>query len=221
MNKGLDGSERGTPRGAIESEASSAGDAAHPTGSGIRGVGGRGSYGSAMAANADVSVSERPAVVAMWLSYAVGGLGMFLAFSATEPAEQLEAVCLWSVGGLGVLSFVRHAVLHRSDAVRMGWDLGRRNNFQIEVGLANLAWGAVAIAAVAFDWGVAAQAVVVLVFGLYLLLAFGLHAISMLQGDEDRGAAGWSGAAATAVIGAAMCYFAVNALRDGGLEPFG
>ena len=42
-------------------------------------------------------------------------------------------------------AFVRHAVLHRSDAARMGWDLGRRNNFQIEVGMASgLAYFAIA-----------------------------------------------------------------------------
>ena len=55
------------------------------------------------------------------------------------------SVALWSVGALGVAAFVRHAVLHRSDAARMGWDLGRRNNFQIEVGMASgLAYFAIA-----------------------------------------------------------------------------
>ena len=165
-------------------------------------------------------ISTRPAAIAMWISYAVGGLGVFLAFSVTEAAEQVEALCLWSFSGLGILSFVRPGLLHRSDAARMDWDQGRRNNFQIEVGLANASWGLVALAAVEWDWGVAAQSAVVLIFGLYLLQAFGLHALSMVQGDEDRGASGWASALATAAFAVVMCYFAVNGLNEAGLEPF-
>jgi hypothetical protein len=81
----------------------------------------------------------------------------------------LAWACLLAVGGGGLLSFVRHSVFHRSDAARMGWDLGTRNNFQIEVGLANLAWALAGMAAVAFDWGIRAQASTFLTFGLYLL----------------------------------------------------
>ena len=41
----------------------------------------------------------------------------------------------------------------------MKWDPGgRTDNFQIEVGMANLAWGVVAIASVLLDWGTYAQA---------------------------------------------------------------
>lgn len=48
----------------------------------------------------------------------------------------------------------------------MKWVSDRTDNFQIEVGLANLAWGLVALAAVVWDWGVAALAAVTGVFGL-------------------------------------------------------
>ena len=58
----------------------------------------------------------------------------------------------------------------------MKWDLGGRiDNFQIEVGMDNLAWGLVAIAAVLLDWGTYAQAALTLVFGLYLLFAASIH----------------------------------------------
>ena len=86
------------------------------------------------------------------------------------------------------MSFVRHSVFHRSDAARMGWDYGRRNDFQIEVGLANLAIGATGIAAWALGWGVHAEGTVVVVFGLYLLGAALLHGseIKDIRGGGGR-----------------------------------
>ncbi len=68
----------------------------------------------------------------------------------------------------GILSFVRHAVFHRADAARIGWTAERTNPFQIEVGLANLAWGLFAVLAVALSWGLAAEAAGFIVFGLYM-----------------------------------------------------
>ena len=88
--------------------------------------------------------------VLMQVTWLVGGIGLFFGLNALsngQIASAVQWVALWSVGGVGLLSFVRHAVFHRSDAVRMGWDLGRRNDFQIEVGFANLAWGVVAVVA--------------------------------------------------------------------------
>lgn len=158
----------------------------------------------------------------MWVSYAFGAVGFFLAFWRSTPTEALEPVVIWVVGGLGVVSFVRHALLHRSDAARMGWDIGRRNNFQIEVGLANLAWGLVALASVAWDWGVAAQAALTLVLALYLLSAVVLHVISVLGGSESRSAvAAWVSSGATLLIVVLLAYFAVRAARDAGISPFG
>jgi hypothetical protein len=163
-----------------------------------------------------------PSTVAMWVGYAFGAVGVFLAFARPTATEALEPVAIWSVGGLGVVSFVRHALLHRSDAARMGWDVGRRNNFQIEVGLANLAWGLVALAAVGWAWGVAAEAAVALVFAVYLLSAFVLHVISILGRSENRSAvAAWASAAATLLIGALLAYFALAAANDAGLSPVG
>src|SRR5271166_5180723 len=94
------------------------------------------------------AISKTPAIVAMYLGYAAGAVGIGLGFSKSNSIDALEPVVLLSVGLLGVVSVVRHSMLHRSDAARMGWDLGQRDNFQIEVGSANLAWGLLAFATV-------------------------------------------------------------------------
>ena len=57
----------------------------------------------------------------------------------------------------------------------MGWDLGKRNDFQLEVGFANLAWGLVAVIASFLGWGTTALGSLVLVFGIYMLQAAVLH----------------------------------------------
>lgn len=105
----------------------------------------------------------------MYATYACGAVGIALGFATVlgDPPS-LGPGCLVAVGATGLLSFVRHSLLHRSDAARMGWDYGRRNNFQIEVGLANLAWGVVAILVVLLGWGLAAEAAMFLVLGLYM-----------------------------------------------------
>jgi MFS-type transporter involved in bile tolerance (Atg22 family) len=103
----------------------------------------------------------------------------------------------------------------------MGWDIGRRNNFQIEVGMANLSWGLVAIAAVAWDWGTTAYAAITLVFALYLAQAFALHVISILEGSETRsGRSAHVGAALTAAMAAVLAYYAISGLSDVDARPF-
>lgn len=114
-------------------------------------------------------VSPRPAVWLMIATYVVGGVGAFIGFATlSSDPPSLSVAALLAVGAAGLLSFVRHSIFHASDAARMGWGIGRRNNFQIEVGLANLAWGLLAILAVVLKWGLAAEAASFLVFGLYL-----------------------------------------------------
>lgn len=117
----------------------------------------------------EATVDPRPSLIVMIATYVVGGVGVFIGFaSINSTPPTLTWATLLAVGGSGILSFVRHSLLHRSDAARMGWDYGKRNNFQIEVGLANLAWGLVAILVVAVDGGLAAQGTVMAVFGAYL-----------------------------------------------------
>lgn len=92
------------------------------------------------------AVSSKPAMILMYLTYAFGAAGCFVGFlTVAKTPASLTLAALLAVGGAGGLSFLRHSIYHRSDAVRMGWDSGGRNNFQIEVGLANLAWALLTI----------------------------------------------------------------------------
>lgn len=114
------------------------------------------------------AVSPRPAAILMWATYIVGGIGFAIGmWTLQDDPPSLSIAALLAVTATGVLSFFRHAVYNRSDAVRGGWDYGQRNNFQIEVGLANLAWGVFALMAVVMDWGLVAVASSFLVSGLY------------------------------------------------------
>jgi hypothetical protein len=115
----------------------------------------------------------------MLATYVVGALGIAVGmYTVQSDPPSLSLASLLAVGLAGLLSFVRHSLFHRSDAARMGWDLGTRNNFQIEVGLANLAWGTTAILAVLFDWGITAQAATFLTFGIYLLAVAAMQVMS-------------------------------------------
>jgi len=129
------------------------------------------------------SLPTAPASVLMVLTYAAGAVGLFVGF-ATVGDDDLTLGCFLAVGVVGVLSFVRHSLFHRADAARMGWDLGRRNNFQIEVGLANLAWGTVAILAAVLGWGLAVESTTFLVIGIYLTAVSVMGVV--LAGDARR-----------------------------------
>ena len=121
----------------------------------------------------------------MLATYLIGGLGIAIGYSTVyDDPPSLTLAALLGAGIPGVLSWLRHSVFHRSDAKRMGWDLGHRNGFQIETGVANLAWGVMAILAVVFDWGIVAEGASLLVFGIYL----GGCAIMVTLGPkEERG----------------------------------
>ncbi len=121
----------------------------------------------------------------MLATYLIGGLGIFIGFSTVNDAPpSLSLAAILAAGVPGVLSWLRHSVFHRSDAKRMGWDLGHRNGFQIETGVANLSWGVMAILAVIFDWGIVAEGASILVFGLYLI---GCSMMVALSPRDDRG----------------------------------
>jgi hypothetical protein len=151
----------------------------------------------------------------------VCAVGLFLGFLRLSDGgdDAIKPVTLLSVGALGIVSFVRHAVLHRSDAARMKWDIGRTDNFQIEVGMANLAWGVVAVLAVLGDWGTAAQGALAAVFGLYLLMAASIHVRILLVGPaEERRPP--SAVIPTVIVGALVTFFAAVALVDADASPF-
>jgi hypothetical protein len=123
--------------------------------------------------------------VLMGATYAMGTVGVAIGLSTVnDHPPSLTVACLLAVGGAGFLSWIRHSIFHRSDAIRMGWDLGAKNSFQIEVGLANLAWSLLAFLSVVLDWGLVAEAASMLVFGFYL----GSVALMVTFGPKDEAA---------------------------------
>jgi hypothetical protein len=161
----------------------------------------------------------RPATVLMFATYALGALGFFLAGLADTAEDALGEVTVFAVGGVGVASFLRHAVFARGDAARMGWGREGGSNFQLEVGFANLAFGAVALLAHFGDWGVGAEAAITLAFGVYLLQAALLHLRGYLN-RETRGAGRLGGLLASFAIGGGLIYLALNAAEAASLGPF-
>jgi len=150
----------------------------------------------------------------MVATYLVGGVGIGIGFyqmGISRPGA-MRVPLLLAVGVVGVVSFFRHAVFHRADAARMGWDSAERNNFQIEVGLANLAWGLVAIAAAAWQWPTSAQGAIMLVFAVYMLGAALLHAA-----DLPKRAGPTLGTASFAVC---LLVLAFAALVNAEVRPF-
>ena len=148
--------------------------------------------------------------VLMFATLLIGGIGYFIGFwliGSDGAPSAVRPVALLSVGIVGVLSMVRHSVFHRSDAIRMEWDLGRRNNFQLEVGFANLAIGLPAIIAAALDWNVMVQASLVLAYALYFAQVFVLVLMDRVDGKVNL-----SRALLVLIQAGALGYFAIAAL---------
>ena len=125
----------------------------------------------------------------MQLTWIAGGIGFWNAFNSIGSGDVETAtrwISAWAVGGVGLLSFIRHAVFHRSDAVSMGWDYGQRNDFQLEVGFANLAWGVVAIVGIFQGWDTQALGALVLLVGIYMLQAAALHLLELKEAKNPR-----------------------------------
>ena len=136
-----------------------------------------------------LSSNPRISKVLLQLSWMVGGIGFWNAFNSIGSGDvdaSAQWVSAWAVGGVGLLSFVRHAVFHRSDAVRMGWVYGQRNDFQLEVGFANLAWGVVAIVGLIQGWDAQALGALILLVGIYMLQAAVLHLLELKEATNPR-----------------------------------
>ncbi|MEX1218545.1 MAG: DUF6790 family protein [Acidimicrobiales bacterium] len=158
--------------------------------------------------SADGLSDPRLSLWAMTLTYIVGGIGLVVGSTTVgnDPAD-LTLACLLAVGGVGILSFIRHSLLHRSDAARMGWDYGKRNNFQIEVGLANLAWGVVALLAVSLNWGLMIESGLFLVEGVYIASVALMTLVS--PGGQRRNI---GGIIATAAFGTILLYVGISGI---------
>ena len=133
--------------------------------------------------------NPRASKALLQLSWIIGGIGFWNAFNSIGSGDVDTAtqwISAWAVGGVGLLSFIRHAVFHRSDAARMGWDYGQRNDFQLEVGFANLAWGVVAIVGFIQGWDTQTLGALVLVVGIYMMQAAVLHLLELKEAKNPR-----------------------------------
>lgn len=89
----------------------------------------------------------------------------------------------------------------------MGSNQGRRNNFQIELGFANLAIGLPAILAVTLDWGITVEAGFVLAYALY----FAQVTVLVLM-DSDDGKVNLFRAIMMFMQAGLLGYFALSAM---------
>lgn len=134
--------------------------------------------------DSSVASKQKVAKILMWISYALGAVGIYFGFSG--GASNFGIFCLLAVGGPTVAGFIRHFFLWQGDAARLGFET-RDPSWMWEVAFANLAIAVAAIVTVALNWGIKAQATVVLVMGVYMLGAALVHAMSWKnKSAEDR-----------------------------------
>lgn len=116
----------------------------------------------------------RIAASLMIATYVIGGIGVALGFYGYFSSGAYRGLHLafpLMVGAVGIISFIRHSIFHRSDAINIGEDPDDDAFFQIEVGFANLAVGIVALIVFFGSWGQAAEAAITFVYAIYLTCA--------------------------------------------------
>ena len=156
----------------------------------------------------------------MIATLAAGMVG-FVIGAAELPDEfaASEAVAIWSVGVVGVLSWLRHFVFYRGDAARMGWT-GGFAGFQWEVGYANLAFGLTALVAVFGDWGAGAVAATVVGYALYMLHAGLVHVWQAVTARERLGAETVVRKTFSLIFAGVLLYYGARALEAADAWPF-
>lgn len=160
-------------------------------------------------------------VIGVDLATALGVVVGLNQLATQSPVDAILPVALFSVGLAGVLAL---AAALAGLAGRTGGDAvgsGPAHPLappSVESGAASFALGVAGVAAVAWRWGVAAQAAVVGVQGLRLLIDVEAAAVASLRRAPGRPDAYRLGlTAAEAVL---LLVFAVAALADGGVRPF-
>jgi hypothetical protein len=132
--------------------------------------------GSGQAEGSAISWWDRPAISDLLIisTYILGGIGIALGFYGLFDSDAVRGLHLavpFMVGAVGILSFIRHSIFHRSDAERMGVAV-KEPFFMIELGFANGAIGIIALLVFFRNWGAAPEVAVTLTYALYLALAF-------------------------------------------------
>jgi hypothetical protein len=169
---------------------------------------------------APTQIQLRVASVLMMAAFAAGAVGFVVgAVKLPDEFAAAEAVAIWSVGVVGVLSWFRHFIFYRGDAARMGWT-GGFAGFQWEVGYANLGFGLTALAAVFGDWGANAVAATVVGYGLYLLQAGVMHVWQAFGGRAHLGVETIVRKTFSLVFAGFLLYFGARALEAADAWPF-
>jgi len=144
------------------------------------------------------------------LGIAVSSWGIFLGFYFYfQPNLELAlaAVTVCTVGVLGVLGFLRHTLLHKEDAERLGWQTDHPD-WQFEVGFANLGFGLVGLLAAVFSWGMKAEGALIAAYALYLLQAAGWHTYRSLSGEHKNLVRFFRSGLVTGLVALMMLFFA-------------
>lgn len=155
------------------------------------------------------------AVVAGELALVLGVVVGFNQLATQSPVDAILPVALFSVGVAGVLALVAALVGLRPSPPGPSDPLVAPS---LDSGVASFALGLAALAAVGWRWGVAAQAALVGVQGLRLLVAAEVGVVATLRrapGRPDPYRLGLT--AAESVV---LLVFAVAALADAGIRPF-
>ncbi|OPL19076.1 MAG: hypothetical protein AVO35_12420 [Candidatus Aegiribacteria sp. MLS_C] len=147
------------------------------------------------------------------VSMLVGAIGIFLGFFylSSDPLTSLNIVTITTVGIVGTLAFIRHVILHKSDANRLGWET-ERPDWMFEVGFANLAFGFMGFLSVLAVGGNHAQVVVLFGYALCLFQAAGLHGYRYFTDEKKPSARLWRSCIATLLYVGMMVFFGLHAL---------
>ncbi len=158
----------------------------------------------------------------MILTYIAGGVGVAVGFYliGSDSEAALTAVTIAYAVVMGLLSWVRHVLAWQADAARLDVQGQATPFFQWEVGFANGAFAIAGLLAVVFDWGVAALAVAVLGYAMYLLQAALLNGRRYFSGESRTPARLWGSFVGNAVLCIMVGTIAFWALADAGIGPF-
>jgi hypothetical protein len=153
----------------------------------------------------------------MAVTYALGAVGFFLGGLLGSPA--LAWVCVLAVAGPTVIGAVRHIVLWRADADRLGFATPDPS-WMWEVGAANAAIAVAALLVGLLDWGVGAQVAVIVVMAVYMAGATAVHTWSHRSGAATRHRNPVVAIGGSLVYALALLGFAVWGAVSAGLPPF-
>jgi hypothetical protein len=114
------------------------------------------------------------------LRYIIGAIGLFIGFYyffGQDIPVAVSVVALVTTGFVGIIAFISHVVFSSADAARIGVK-DAMPFWQWEVGFANLGFAVAAIIASVGRLPVAAPAIILLGYALYLLQAGVMTAIN-------------------------------------------